>query len=399
MAMVRTRKRGKSYSYIFEAGKTAEGKRKVIEKGGFPTKEAAYEAGVAAFTSWKHGDIGITSERVTVKDFLMAWLERVRNDIRPTTYTMYRTNLRSNVLPFLGPILLQELTPSRLDHWLLELKAKNLSYDTIRLVKAIFSMALEFAVYPCQLIKENPCHHLKTPKTSGGRHVERVILSQDAIEKLLAEYPSGSDFYLPLVLLYHTGMRIGEVLGLCWEDIDFEHQALFIRRQRVRDRQTKGERLTLPKTKTSIRKLFLPGYLLDLLHEQQQLQEDREAAAGKSYFICSEDADGIVSVCSKNLPSPQNRIRLVCIRKDGKPVNRSSFGLMMKKHGLNSHSFRHTQATRLVADGLSPVDVAARLGHSTVQMTLGTYSHSTEDRQKEIADRLEEEYWMRFFEL
>lgn len=60
MAKVRTRKRGKSYSYIFEAGKTVEGKRRVVEKGGYPSAEAAYTAGIEAFTNWKHGNIGVT---------------------------------------------------------------------------------------------------------------------------------------------------------------------------------------------------------------------------------------------------------------------------------------------------------------------------------------------------
>ena len=68
--MVRTRKRGKTYSYIFEAGKKADGKRKVVEKGGFESKKAAYDAGVAAYNDWKHGNIGITSENILLKDFM-----------------------------------------------------------------------------------------------------------------------------------------------------------------------------------------------------------------------------------------------------------------------------------------------------------------------------------------
>ena len=64
MTRVRVRKRGKTFSYIFEAGKTLEGKRKVVEKGGFSTKQDAYNAGVDAYNNWKHGNIGITSENI-----------------------------------------------------------------------------------------------------------------------------------------------------------------------------------------------------------------------------------------------------------------------------------------------------------------------------------------------
>ena len=77
MSQVRTRKRGKTFSYIFEAGKKADGKRKVVEKGGFATKKAAYDAGVAAYTDWKHGNIGITSDNILLEDFLQNWLEKV----------------------------------------------------------------------------------------------------------------------------------------------------------------------------------------------------------------------------------------------------------------------------------------------------------------------------------
>lgn len=59
LSKVRTRKRGNSYSYIFEAGKKEDGKRKVIEHGGFSSPDDAYNAGVSAYNDWKHGNIGI----------------------------------------------------------------------------------------------------------------------------------------------------------------------------------------------------------------------------------------------------------------------------------------------------------------------------------------------------
>lgn len=69
MAKIRTRKRGKTYSYNLEAGLNANGKRKVVEKGGFATKQEAYDAGVKAFAAWKNGNIGIVSEKVSTEVF------------------------------------------------------------------------------------------------------------------------------------------------------------------------------------------------------------------------------------------------------------------------------------------------------------------------------------------
>ena len=72
----RTRKRGKTFSYIFEAGKI-NGRRKVVEKGGFATKSAALKAGMEAYVDWLHGNIGITSESITLKDFMTKWLDEI----------------------------------------------------------------------------------------------------------------------------------------------------------------------------------------------------------------------------------------------------------------------------------------------------------------------------------
>ena len=77
IAKVRVRKRGKTYSYAFEAGKSEDGKRKIIEHGGYDSQESAYDAGMEAFADWKHGNIGITSEKISVKEFLESWLENV----------------------------------------------------------------------------------------------------------------------------------------------------------------------------------------------------------------------------------------------------------------------------------------------------------------------------------
>ena len=93
MAQVRTRKRGKTFSYIFEAGKTPDGKRKVGEKGGFATKTEAYKAGVAAYNDYLHGNIGITSEKIMLKDFMTAWLDNVvAPNVKLTSMQTYQSH-------------------------------------------------------------------------------------------------------------------------------------------------------------------------------------------------------------------------------------------------------------------------------------------------------------------
>ena len=120
MSQVRTRKRGKTFSYIFEAGKKPDGKRKVVEKGGFESKKAAYDADVAAYNDWKHGNIDITSENISVKDFMQNWFENV---LTP--------NVKNHLIPNLGDYSIQKLTPAVLDTFIRKLFTDGYSKNTI----------------------------------------------------------------------------------------------------------------------------------------------------------------------------------------------------------------------------------------------------------------------------
>ena len=97
---IRIRKRGNTYSYSFDISKHP---RRMKEKGGFATEDEAFDAGVAAYADWKSGNIGITSERVTLKDYLASWLENVaRPNVKRTTYTSYQSAIKKAHCPILG---------------------------------------------------------------------------------------------------------------------------------------------------------------------------------------------------------------------------------------------------------------------------------------------------------
>lgn len=230
-ASVRTRKRGKTWSYIFEAGKTAEGKRKVVEKGGYPTKQTAYDAGVAAYTDWKHGNIGITSEKITVKDFMTNWLENVvALNVKPTSMQNYISIFNKHIAPPLGNIVLQELTPAILDNWIRNLLKQGYSKNTLSVVHALLHHALDYAVYLAEIIKANPASYIKVPQKAPTNIIQRHIITQEQLATLLEKYPFGTAFHIPILILFHTGVRIGELLRLTWKDIDFDTKTITLRR-------------------------------------------------------------------------------------------------------------------------------------------------------------------------
>ena len=384
MAQVRTRKRGKTYSYIFEAGQV-NGKRKVVEKGGFATKDAAYEAGVAAYTDWKHGDIGITSERITLAEFTSLWLKAKPKDIRITTLESYTTIIDARITPYLGQYITQDLTPANIESWIVNLYKSGYSKGYIRQCRMILKSILDYAVHPSGLILSNPCSYVKVPKNAPVDVIKRTVIRKDRYHDLLAKFPIGTPMYIPFILFFHTGMRLGEMLGLAWEDIDFEEKSITISKQRVyRSKGATHECITETKTEKSERKIFMSAALT------QELQAEKERQFNLP-LINMIDKDGFCYTYSKELLVQKGLIpiHLVCVNKKGRPVSRALVSKNLRDNGLNSHSFRHTQATRLAEAKVSPVTVARRLGHANIDTTLNIYTHDTEIMQKEAVLALE----------
>ncbi|MBR2518348.1 MAG: site-specific integrase [Selenomonadaceae bacterium] len=384
MAQVRTRKRGKTFSYIFEAGKAVDGRRKVVEKGGFPTKDAAYKAGVAAYNDFLHGNIGITSERVTLKDFMTAWLDNVVTaNVKLTTMQKHQSHFKNQILPHLGEVKVQDLTPAIIDEWMRKLLQTGLAKNTLSAIHALIHNALDYAVYPAQLISSNPVAYIKVPKNAPRNVIERKIITPEQFSALLEKYPFGSPFYIPLLLLYHTGMRLGEVLGLSWSDIDFTAKRITLRQQVVYINK-RGHFLTSLKTESSNRYVLVDDFLLGELRRWQVQQAENEKHFGDSYVYVYREADGHIERQSKSLPAPDGKkVSLVCVRDDGRIIVKTFFTRILRSEGLNAHSFRHTHATQLIENGAAPKGVAGRLGHSNTQITQNLYTHNTVKLQEE----------------
>lgn len=374
---VRTRKRGKTWSYIFEAGQV-NGKRKVVEKGGFATEKDAYTAGVEKYNDFLHGNIGITSESITLKDFMTNWLnEVVALDVRARSMQTYQTLFDRQICPYLGEVKIQELTPAILDAWIRNLQKTGLAFNTLSATHALIHHALDYAVYPAQLISSNPSDYIKVPKNAPRNVIKRMIITLEQFRALLEKNPFGTQYYMPLMILYHTGMRIGEVLGLSWEDIDFEQRRINVRRQIVHLKKH-GYFLTTPKTESSVRYILMGEELISELKRWQRQQGLNEENIGDSYVYIYRESNGHIIKQSKGLPAPLGeKISLICTRNDGRLILYESLTIFLKGENLNAHSFRHTHATILIENGVEAKAVAGRLGHANTQITQNLYTHNT----------------------
>lgn len=378
MSKIRIRKRGKTYSYSFDTSKSP---RRMKEKGGYATEDEAYEAGVKAYTDWKSGNIGITSEKIELRDYLASWLDNVvRPNVKRTTHQNYSRAIKDRILVRLGGIYLQELRPRDVAAWVQELASKGFAAGTITQAKSVLSAALRYAVYPAELIAVNPATNIPIPRCAPRKVVKRVIVTPEQF----AAIPRGSTSYPAIKIMYHSGMRISETLGLTWEDIDLNTGKICVSRQRF-----EAGYFDTPKTESSARVFYADASFIAYLRALRAEQAEHQMRFGQAYQLAHEDSrdERALVFLPKKIPAPDYLLRrsLVCIRPNGVPLHHTSVTLVLRKAGLNPHSFRHTHATKLIEAGAKPVDVAARLGHANANITQNLYAHDTEDMMQETA--------------
>ncbi|MBR3746190.1 MAG: hypothetical protein IKP64_02995 [Selenomonadaceae bacterium] len=157
MAQVRTRKRGKTFSYI-------------------------------------HGKIGITSEKITLKDFMTVWLQNVvMLNVKMNTMQSYQSHFKNQIVPYPGGAYVQKLTPAKLNAWMREIAECGFSYSSLKISYSIIRDALKYAVYPAQLISSNPVLYIKVPKNAPKNIIKQTIISDEFFGELLAEHFAGME--------------------------------------------------------------------------------------------------------------------------------------------------------------------------------------------------------------
>lgn len=129
----------------------------------------------------------------------------------------------------------------------------------------ILSGSMKYAVYPCEYIKKNPMEYVRMPKMSARDSKENMkTITIDEFKQLIERCPEGSTFYVPLNIRFYTGMRVGEVCALKWDDIDLTEGIISVTKTMIE--LPKGQfELTSPKTKSSIRTIRIGQSLIKIL--------------------------------------------------------------------------------------------------------------------------------------
>jgi integrase len=315
--------------------------------------------------------------KITVKQFLLSeWLPTAKGSLRPTTYASYAMLTREHIIPSLGFVQVQKLTPGAINALYAHLSEHGrvhgggpLSASSVRRVHAVLHKACHDAVRWGRL-SVNPVDGADPPKQSAEHHDRLPVWTAEQLAAFLAAV-ADDRLYALWRLLAMTGMRRGEALGLGWEDLDMESGSVTIRRAWI---PVEGVvQFSEPKSRSSRRTIALDPATLEVLKTHAARQADEQT--GWQEGAAAAD--------------------LVFTRPDGRPLVPWTVSKAFRDHGraallprIPLHGLRHTYATLALASGVNPRIVSARLGHATVALTLDVYSHVLPQADREAAEKI-----------
>ncbi|MCH8080408.1 MAG: tyrosine-type recombinase/integrase [Proteobacteria bacterium] len=370
------KKRSKdSWTIVFDLGLKANGKRNQKWKSIKGTKKEA-EALLARMLTELEDGVYIDAKKTSVSDYLDKWIANIKGSVSSTTYERYKQLCEKHLKPTIGNIALNKLQAIRISELYSDAMESGcidgnggLSKQTVLHMHRVLKRALSQAV-KWGLLSRNPCDAVDNiPKPNKK---ERLTFTTEETLSLL-EQLEGNRLQLPVLLAVTTGMRRGEILGLRWKDIDLDKKRLYIRQIVIETRQY-GLEVKQPKTDSSSRTIALPQITIDAIKKYRVEQAELCLQLGKGLTpesMLFNEYSGL------NVP---NRIT----------VNFRSF---IKSHGFKHvtfHDLRHTHATHLLEQNIHPKIVSERLGHSTIALTMNTYSHVMPTMQEEAANKVDE---------
>lgn len=343
--------------------------------------------------------IYVDSGRMTFEDFIQKWLkDYAEPTLAPKTLFRYKELLDTRIIPALGHIKLNKLQPTHLVEFYNNLredgirtdgKPGGLSERTIlhhhRLISSILTSAVQW-----QLILNNPASRVKPPKVEKQEAKHFDIEQTEYILTLLDDEPI--KYKTAVYMAIYGGMRLGELAGLEWADIDLDTGLLRIH-QSLQHITGQGTFTKSTKNETSNRVIALPSTVINILHLYKVWQNGEKATLGD---LWNEGSNYIFTTYNGNpiYPGTLSRWFHNFIKKHNeKIINNDTIPKEEKDKYLldevNFHGLRHTSATILINQGLDVTTVSKRLGHARISTTTDIYSHSLKKADLEAANKLE----------
>jgi integrase len=317
------------------------------------------------------GDLELLESKEKIpyfNDYCQLWLDDyIKPTRRSTTYQRYTSVLKLHVGPIIGKIPLDQIKRSHIRNALLNISKKGLSKSTVSMARNVISGTIEYAMEE-ELVTTNPTNGVlkKLGLDSRSRPLVQPM-TPDEVALFLGTCSLQTKKWYPFFLCaFRTGMRLGELLGLRWGDIDWTNKSVQVQRS------FRHGKITGTKTRKS-RRVDMSDQLVGELRGLLTKRKKEAIAAGTGKVVETIfHTDGN--------PTSQNTIRNIWKR-------------LLKKTELRNmrfHDIRHTYASLLLSRGESPVYVKEQLGHSSIQMTVDIYGHLIPGGNRQAVNALDD---------
>jgi len=313
-----------------------------------------------------------TGPNVTVQEYMEQWLEEIHKPtVKLSTHKNYRELLVNYIIPGLGRIKLQALTPQQVQAFYSKKLSDGLSPKTINNIHGLLHKALSNAV-KWNILPRNVCDAVTPPRILRKEKTVLTIEQAYTLLRQIKNHRMEALFTLAIV----TGMRCGELLALRWQDIDLANCSLQVKRT-VNYMKGYGHVESEPKTVKSRRQIRLPLFVVEVLLRHRTRQEEQRRESADAWT----DRDLVFTTGFGNY------MALTTLRR--------AFNSVLKQAGLphvRFHDLRHSAATILLSRATYPKVVQEILGHSQIAMTLDVYSHVLPSMQEDVTKRWDDDF-------
>lgn len=306
-----------------------------------------------------------TAKQGSFAEWMRYWMENeLMGSVKTSSYQTYRNQANRHLIPHLGAMELSALNPKVILSFVNCLQENGLAESTVRSVYRLLAASMRAALDE-GVIGKNPCRKIRIQREESREQRVMTRQEQKRVEQAMTQQGN-----LSALLSMYTGLRLGEICGLKWADVDWESGTITVRRTVQRLKKLNhdcGAKTHLmigsPKSYSSHRTIPMPAFLL------KQLRELRMRAADSiSDFIFSTTAHAA----------------------EPRTIQRR-FEKTMRQLGISGvhfHTLRHSFATRLLELGIDVKTVSVLLGHSSAKTTLDCYAHSLLEQQRNAVSRL-----------
>ena len=305
--------------------------------------------------------VPVAALRLTVQEACEQWLAACKLRVKESSYANYESIIRNHILPDLGRVSISSLTTAKLNTFIYKKLSHGrldghggLSAKTVRDIMTVYRSVEHYAAREYG-IRES---HFTMPK---AEQKQLDILSKCERNRLEQYLLSHMNITSALILLcMYSGLRIGELCGLKWEDIDFQNRIVFVKRtvQHINRRGISEIMIGAPKSKRSVRQIPVPDFVL-------------------KHLLCFRSADSAFVLSGQAKPieprTMQNRFKIILKR--------------CNLRNVNFHLLRHTYASICIELGFDVKALSELLGHADASLTLNRYVHSSMEQKKKYVER------------